>query len=79
MLLRTPAPPTRSHQKWGDIMFAAAAAQSGIIVRRNIRDVDRDGGRERLLREVRRRGYHMVECGGQFIIICNASKITVHA
>jgi hypothetical protein len=62
---------------WLDQVFKAKSATQGGIVRRNIRDVDRKIGRERLELEVRRRGFHMIECGGQFIIICTRQHLRV--
>ena len=59
-------------------MFAAKAAQSGGIVRRAVRDVEREVGREAFLREVAGRGFHVVECSGQFIVICSQDHMTVH-
>jgi hypothetical protein len=47
------------------------------VVRRAVRDVEREVGRERFIREVRMRGHHLVECGGQFIVICNPGQIRI--
>ncbi|WP_346763697.1 hypothetical protein [Rhodobacter sp. SY28-1] len=52
-------------------MFAAKAVERGSGVRRSVRDVEREVGRDFFVAEVRRRGFHLVECGGQFIVICN--------
>lgn len=61
-----------------DQVFAAKAARRGGIVRRKTCDVERLVGRAALLREVRRRGFHMVEVGGQFVILCNNGEMKVH-
>lgn len=47
--------------------------------RRPVRDVEQTIGRDRLRQEVKRRGYHMIECGGQFLIICSKGRMVVHA
>ncbi|MFP4044002.1 MAG: hypothetical protein ACLFTP_05470 [Rhodosalinus sp.] len=47
------------------------------MLRRSVRDVEREIGREALVAEVRARGFHLIECGGQFIIICNSGHIRV--
>ncbi|MHA6324226.1 N-(5'-phosphoribosyl)anthranilate isomerase [Roseivivax sp. CAU 1753] len=68
--------PTR--EQWLAQLFGAQAVAKGGVVRRAVRDVDRMIGREAFKREVRMRGFHMVECGGQFIVICNPGRMTVH-
>lgn len=58
-------------ETWLFSLFASKAAIEGGVVRRAVRDVDRLVGRDRLVAEVRRRGYHMIENSGQFVIFCN--------
>ncbi len=60
-----------------DQLFGAKAVRDGGVVRRKLKDVDREVGRDILLEEVNRRGYHAVICGGQFIIICNSGRLQV--
>lgn len=59
-------------------LFSAKAAQKGGIVRRAVRDVEREVGRAALIAEVERRGFHLVECAGQFVVICAPDHLTVH-
>lgn len=66
------------HPSWLDQVFAAKAARSGGIVRRAVRDVEREIGRAALIAEVERRRFHLIECADQFIIICRADHLTVH-
>ncbi|MCS6621514.1 hypothetical protein N0B44_01180 [Roseibacterium beibuensis] len=58
-------------------IFSARSAQTGGVVRRSVADVERKTGREALELEVRRRGFHLLEAGGQFIIICTRSDLRV--
>ncbi len=62
---------------WLDLVFKAKAVGRGGIVRRAVKDIEREVGRERFIAEVRRRRFHMVECGGQFIVICNPGHMQV--
>ena len=62
---------------WLDEVFSAKAVARGGVVRRSVRDVEREVGRARFIAEVRRRGFHLVECGGQFIVICNAGQVHI--
>lgn len=59
-------------------MFCSAAAKSGGIVRRRSADVRRVASHDALLQEVKRLGYHLIEAGDQYIVVCNVTKIQVH-
>lgn len=72
----TPRLPTRDEQ-WFQQIFSAKAVQTGGVVRRKICDVERKVGRRALELEVRRRGFHLVEAGTQFIIIFSRGEIRV--
>ncbi len=62
-------------EDWINQIFAAKAAQTGGVVRRKVSWVDREIGRDRLIAEVRKRGFHMIECAGQFVIVCAPAPI----
>lgn len=64
-------------QAWLDELFAAKAVAKGGIVRRAVHDVEREIGRSIFVSEVRRRGFHLIECGGQFIVICNPGQLQI--
>lgn len=74
VLRPTPAPEPVT---WADQVFAAKAVGRGGIVRQSRRDVDREIGREIFVQEVRRRGFHLIECGDQYIVICNTGQMQV--
>ncbi|MFD1343882.1 N-(5'-phosphoribosyl)anthranilate isomerase [Litorisediminicola beolgyonensis] len=63
--------------QWLDQVFSARAVAKGGVVRRAVRDTERMVGRAILASEVRRCGFHMVECGGQFIVICNDGEVQI--
>lgn len=69
--------PHCQNPSWCDSIFAAQAALKGGIVRRAVRDVEREIGRAALEQEVLRRRFHMLECNGQFIIICSPGQLRV--
>lgn len=70
--------PSRSNADfWLATVFSAKAVARGAVVRRSVRWVAREIGIERFVAEVRGRGYHMVETGGQFIVICNRDPLRV--
>lgn len=69
--------PLSANDQWMSQIFSARSAQTGGVVRRSVADVERKIGREALELEVRRRGFHLLEAGGQFIIICTRSDLRV--
>jgi hypothetical protein len=64
-------------QDWLEQIFRAKAAANGGVIRRKVRDVDREIGRDALELEVRRRGFHLLECGGDFVIVCSSAPIRI--
>ena len=62
---------------WIHQIFAAKAVARGAVVRRSVALVEREVGRERFIEEVDRRGFHLIECGGQFVVICNSGRIQI--
>lgn len=58
---------------WQDQIFGTKSD----IVRRSIRSVEHEIGRDALELEVRRRGFHMIEAAGQLIIICAPEPIRI--
>ncbi|WGH78789.1 N-(5'-phosphoribosyl)anthranilate isomerase [Jannaschia ovalis] len=62
---------------WVRQVFGARAAQRGGVVRRSARWVEREVGRAIFEAEVRRRGFHLIETGGQLIVICNGGGLRV--
>jgi hypothetical protein len=70
--------PAPRNTAWAAALFQAQVVAKGGVLRRAIRDVDREIGREAFLAEVRARGFHCIECGGQFIVICNSGHMQIH-
>ena len=62
---------------WQARLFGAKSVQTGGVVRRKIRDVHREIGRDALIAEVKARGFHLLECGDQYVIICNSGQLRV--
>lgn len=69
-----PAPVNTAPQEWISVIFAARAAQGG-VVRRSIAWVDREVGRDLFIAEVRRRGFHLLASSTQFIVVCNRDPV----
>ena len=69
--------PAPRNAQWAEAIFSAKAVGRGGIVRRSVTSVEREVGRAAFEAEVRRRGFHLVEIGGQFIVLCNAGQMRV--
>lgn len=67
--------PARIDHHWLNQVFSAQAVAKCGVVRRKISDVEAKVGREAFKLEVRRRGFHLVEAGTQFIVICDTGHI----
>lgn len=67
-----PSYPLREH--WLRAIFSAKAAKGG-VVRRSVVWVEAEIGTDALVAEVRRRGFRMIETGGQYIILCHHGAI----
>ncbi|MCI2398290.1 N-(5'-phosphoribosyl)anthranilate isomerase [uncultured Aliiroseovarius sp.] len=62
---------------WLSQIFRAKAVVTGGVVRRRVRDVEREIGRDALELEVRKRGFHMIECGDHFVILCTRDPVQI--
>ncbi len=62
---------------WLDQIFRSQAALSGGVVKRSKRDIFREVGMDALELEVRRRGFHMVECGQHVVISCSGAALRI--
>ncbi len=64
-------------QRWIPATFCGKGRGKRAVVRRSEVSVRRELGAKLLEFEVKKRGFHMVRCGGQFIIICNPGQLQV--
>ena len=61
--------------RWLDHLFSAKAVARGGVIRRAVPWVEHEIGRARFIAEVERRGFHLLECGHQFVVICTPGPI----
>ncbi|WP_372884717.1 N-(5'-phosphoribosyl)anthranilate isomerase [Shimia sp.] len=73
----TVMPPSLLGQDWLDQMFRSKSAATGGVVRRRVADVHREIGRAALELEVRRRGWHMLQCGPHYVVLCSPAPFSV--
>jgi len=55
-------------------LFEANAVKNGGIVRRKIENVEKYASFKYLIKEVEARGFHLIQTGDQYVIICNAGN-----
>ena len=62
-------------KKWIAQVFGSDIAKRGGHVRRKLSSIDRFASRDDLTAEVKKRGYHIVEIGDQWVIVCNKGNV----
>lgn len=72
-------PPARTHHNvaWAESVFSAKAVDRGGIVRRSVASIEREIGREAFEAEVKRRRFHLIEIGGQYVVLCNMGHMRI--
>ena len=63
--------------KWLAQLFNAKKVKKGNIVRRSIKSVDKMVGKEELIVEVKRRGFHLLTVGDQYVLVCNPGNVKI--
>lgn len=62
---------------WIEQAFQAKQVKKGNVIRRDKRSVHKIVGFDELRADVKRRGYHLLSVGTQYVILCNSGKIEV--
>ena len=62
--------------RWLRHIFSAHAAKGG-VVRRSVDWIDREVGRERFIADVRRRGFHLISTGTQYVVVCHHGPVEI--
>lgn len=63
--------------QWIENIFTAKIATEQGIVRRKKTSVNRYASREELIAAVRKRNFHLIETGDQFVIVCNSGAVKI--
>ena len=63
---------------WLDQVFQAGQANRGGVVRRSVHDVNHYSSQAELIAEAKRRGFHVIETGDQYVILCNEGFVAIH-
>lgn len=62
---------------WLDQIFGAQAVQNGGVVRRSVADVKKYSSSATLKFEIRRRKFHLIRTGDQYVILCHTGDLRV--
>jgi len=63
---------------WIEDWFNSQASNSGFLMRRNLAEVHQHVTQEELTADVRRRRWHLLQIGEQYVVICNADPVVVY-
>ncbi len=62
-----------------DQMFLSSQqARSGGVVRRSLHDVNRLGTLPEIIQRAHRKGFHVIETGGQLVLLCHEGELIIH-
>ena len=64
--------------KWIEQIFEAQIVKKEGIVRRKRSDVQRYASVDELLEYVRENGWHLVETGNQYVVLCHRGAMKIH-
>ena len=59
-------------------LYVDAQVRGGGVGRRSKHDVEREMGYEALRAAVRARGFHLLECGDHYLVVCTARRMRIH-
>lgn len=59
---------------WLKQMFAAGQANKGGIVRRSVKSVVDGVGEAALVAAAKRKRFHVIKTGGQYVVLCHPGK-----
>jgi hypothetical protein len=62
---------------WIAQIFESKIAKSGGVVRRRLSSIDQFASRTQLQQECKKRGYHIVEHGNQWLIFCDKAMVKI--
>lgn len=68
---------TTSPEPWIAEIFSAKAVLRGGIIRRDADWVEREVGHDRFCHEVRKRGFHLLKAGRQYVIVCFPDPVQI--
>lgn len=62
-----------------DIMFKSSQqAAGGGVVRRSLFDVERLGLLKEIVQRAHEQGFHVIETGGQVVLLCHPGEMVIH-
>lgn len=67
----------RNPVAWTNGIFRARQVQKGGVLRRSVAAVERFGSEAALIDAVQQRDFHLLQCGGNYIILCNTGRLVL--
>lgn len=63
--------------QWVENIFSAKIATEDGVVRRKKTTVQRYASKEELIAAVKKRRFHLIETGDQYVIVCNSGDVRI--
>jgi hypothetical protein len=64
---------------WVDQIFTSSRqARSGGVVRRSVADIARFDALDEIISEAQARGFHVIETGGQILLLAHEGSVILH-
>lgn len=64
---------------WIEQLFQAAQVANGGVVRRSRDTVDEYASLEEVIAEAKKKKWHVIETGGQVLVLCHQGSLVIHA
>jgi len=68
----------RRMDAWLAQWFSANQTDNGGVIRRKRQDVDKYSSLAAVIAEAKNRGWHVVETGGQVVVLCHTGALNLH-
>jgi hypothetical protein len=63
---------------WTKRMFAAKQVKKGGIIRRKRANIDKWSSLDAVVKHAQKEGWHVLETGGQIVVLCHKGHLVVH-
>ena len=59
-------------------IFRSDAAKAGHVVRRSVQDINKYASLQALVDETKSLGFHLIQAGDQYIVVCRNAPVVLH-
>lgn len=66
------------HSVTKQFLDTSQSARNGGVIRRSVETLERHDLLPEVIVEARKRGWHVLETGGQIVVLCHEGAVTIH-